>query len=261
MLIRLLGINFGEISIEIHTLLFKKMRLKIYFTKWRPFCLGLDVLIGSGSHQHHQTGDLWKASLFSSIKSNFVCIKVVAVVNWKPIYFVIFIFQTWLLCRVTHWNGNDKMITWWRHQMETFSALLAICVNSPHKGQWRGALMFSLICVWINGWINNREAGDLRRNRAHYDVTVMRSGCSRWWQTNRWNELFVVMKHMRSVVLSFRYISWLFVTGVLQFHSNFKLWVYCTCRPQNRCHMSSKYDMVNETKWLSLHWNGKCVCQ
>ena len=24
-------------------------------------------------------------------------------------------------------------------------------VNSPHKGQWRGALMFSLICAWING--------------------------------------------------------------------------------------------------------------
>ena len=46
-------------------------------------------------------------------------------------------------------------------------------VNSPHKGQWRGALMFSLICVWINGWVNNREAGDLRRYRAHYDVTVM----------------------------------------------------------------------------------------
>ena len=35
-------------------------------------------------------------------------------------------------------------------------------VNSPHKGQWRGALMFSLICAWINGWVNNREAGDLR---------------------------------------------------------------------------------------------------
>ena len=46
-------------------------------------------------------------------------------------------------------------------------------VNSPHKGQWRGALMFSLICVWINGWVNNREAGDLRRNLAHYDVIVM----------------------------------------------------------------------------------------
>ena len=49
-------------------------------------------------------------------------------------------------------------------------------VNSPHKGQWRGALMLSLICVWINGWVNNREAGDLRRYRAHYDVTVMWCG-------------------------------------------------------------------------------------
>ena len=46
-------------------------------------------------------------------------------------------------------------------------------VNSPHKGQWRGALMFSLICVWINGWISNREAGHMRRYRAHYIFTVM----------------------------------------------------------------------------------------
>ena len=46
-------------------------------------------------------------------------------------------------------------------------------VNSPHKGQLRGALMFSLICVWINDWVNNREAGDLRRYPAHYDVTVI----------------------------------------------------------------------------------------
>ena len=33
--------------------------------------------------------------------------------------------------------------------------------------------MFSLICAWINGWVNNGEAGDLRRQRAHYDITVM----------------------------------------------------------------------------------------
>ena len=43
-------------------------------------------------------------------------------------------------------------------------------VNSPHKGQWRGALMFSLICIWINSWVNTREAGDCRRYRVHYDV-------------------------------------------------------------------------------------------
>ena len=46
-------------------------------------------------------------------------------------------------------------------------------VNSLHKGQWRGALMFSLTYTWTNGWVNNRDAGDLRRHRAHYGVTVM----------------------------------------------------------------------------------------
>ena len=46
-------------------------------------------------------------------------------------------------------------------------------VNSLHKGQWRGALLFSLICAWINACVNSREAGDLRRYRAHYDVSVM----------------------------------------------------------------------------------------
>ena len=86
--------------------------------------------------------------------------------------------QVWL----THWGKNKiaDILAWWRHQMETFSVLLAICagnspvlVNSPHKGQWGGALMFSLICTRINGWVNNGEAGDLRCHRAHYDVIVM----------------------------------------------------------------------------------------
>ena len=47
-------------------------------------------------------------------------------------------------------------------------------VNSPHKGQWCTTLMYSFICAWINGWVNNREAGELRPHRAHYDVVVMR---------------------------------------------------------------------------------------
>ena len=64
--------------------------------------------------------------------------------------------------------------------METFSSYLPFVqgihwslVNSPHKGQCRGALMFSLICGWTNGSVNNPDAGDLRCHRAHYDVTVM----------------------------------------------------------------------------------------
>ena len=79
------------------------------------------------------------------------------------------------------WNLKSKFLTsWWRHQMETFPRYWSFVrgihrspMNSPHKGQWRGALMFSLICAWINHWVNNREAGDLRRHRAHYDVIVM----------------------------------------------------------------------------------------
>ena len=46
-------------------------------------------------------------------------------------------------------------------------------VNSPHKGQGRGALMF-FICSLINCRVNNRKTGDLRRHRAHYDVIVMK---------------------------------------------------------------------------------------
>ena len=48
-----------------------------------------------------------------------------------------------------------------------------------HRGQLRGALMFCLVCAWINDWVNNREAGDLRRHRAHYDVIEMIGG-AKW---------------------------------------------------------------------------------
>ena len=51
-------------------------------------------------------------------------------------------------------------------------------VNAPHKCQWRGVLMFYLIGAWTNGWVKKRDAGDLRRHRAHYDVTVTNVGSS-----------------------------------------------------------------------------------
>ena len=63
---------------------------------------------------------------------------------------------------------------------EISSALLVLCkenhqspVDSPHKGQWREIFMFYLIYASRNGWANNRDAGELRRHRAHYDVIVM----------------------------------------------------------------------------------------
>ena len=70
--------------------------------------------------------------------------------------------------------------TWWRHQMEHFLRYWPFArgihrppVNSPHKVQWRGVVMFSLICAWTIGCANQRDAGDLRRHCAHYDVAVM----------------------------------------------------------------------------------------
>ena len=68
-------------------------------------------------------------------------------------------------------------------------------VNSQHKGQWRGVLMFSLICVWINGWVNNREAGDLS-------------------VSTKWNDIFVVIQ-----------IQWDFRFPLIQFVME-KLWHY-----------------------------------
>ena len=140
-------------------------------------------------------------------------------------------------CVITHFHVNEKLSgmwqiyprsTWWRHQMDTLSALQAICagnspvpaefpaqacgkyipgphddvikwihcpryrpfvrgipqcpLNSLHKGQWRGTLIFSLICVRINCWVNNRDAGDLRRHRSHYDIIVSEDYCPTNWQ-------------------------------------------------------------------------------
>ena len=109
--------------------------------------------------------------------------------------------------------------------METFSALLALCagnspvpVNSPHKGQWRGALMLSLIYAWINDWVNSREAGDLRRQRGHYDVSVMvvssvSSHCLKQWRFN--GNIFD------------DYASWIFNSlAPWRFEQNFRLVIF-----------------------------------
>ena len=74
------------------------------------------------------------------------------------------------------WYTDHDYVIKWKHFLRYWPFVRGIHrspVNSPHKGQWRGALIFSLICAWIYGWVNNCKAGDLRRHHAHYDVTVM----------------------------------------------------------------------------------------
>ena len=165
------------------------------------------------------------------------------------VFFIQIEFHFFLLANMENrrvWAHNRQHISsepWWRHQMETFSTLLALCEgNSPvtgefpsqrpvmrsldvffdlhlnkrlskqsrrwwfetpsrslwrhcnvwglserlsywelienisrkftYNGQWCRVAMFSLIYTWTNGWLNNRDAGDLRCHHAHYDITV-----------------------------------------------------------------------------------------
>ena len=95
----------------------------------------------------------------------------------------------WLLTMQGIIHLHDDFIKW-KHFPRYWPFVRGIHrspVNSPHKGQWRGALVFSLIYVWRNGWVNERDAGGLRHYRAHYDVTVMhwlycpfRPKCALW---------------------------------------------------------------------------------
>ena len=71
--------------------------------------------------------------------------------------------------------SHDDVIKW-NHFPRYWSVVRGIHrspVNSPHKGQWRGALIFSLICPWTYGWVKHRDDGDQRRHCVLYDVVVM----------------------------------------------------------------------------------------
>ena len=86
--------------------------------------------------------------------------------------------NTWLMlwCVTALYTIFHDDVIKWKHFPRYWPFVREIYrspVNPPQNGQWRGALMFSVTCAWINGWVNNCEAGDLRRHRAHYDVIVM----------------------------------------------------------------------------------------
>ena len=102
--------------------------------------------------------------------------------NFPPVHIFSW-FYTIVNPPLTCWISRSYLITKyyyvinWKHFPRYWPFVRGIHrspVNSPHKDQWLRALVFSLICAWINGWVNNREAGDLRRHRAHNDTIVMK---------------------------------------------------------------------------------------
>ena len=73
------------------------------------------------------------------------------------------------------WLHHDEIIKWklFPPNWSFVRGIHRSPVKFPHNGQWRGALKFSLICAWINSWVNSHEFGNLGRHRAHYDAIVM----------------------------------------------------------------------------------------
>ena len=185
-LIGYLETNVNEILIDIQTFSFKKMRLKMSYAKWRPFCLGPNVIISQ--QRNLRNCSCWHGSWchISTFKPRYQLI-------WYDLMCQILrgtLF--WLECvRLSEhlpYEGNliDPSKFHRLYFMMTSSNGSISRVTGPFCGEFTGLRWipltkasdaelwcFSLICTWINGGENNREAGDLRCHRVHYDVIVM----------------------------------------------------------------------------------------
>ena len=116
-------------------------------------------------------------NVVTAVRFYWRCTEVLSRTDHFVFNYVFFRFSPGLMLFIPHMPWNTD-VTWWRHQMDTISALLALCtVTGEFPSQrpvTRSFDVFVLICTWIVGWVNNRENGDLRRHRAHYGVTVMK---------------------------------------------------------------------------------------
>ena len=143
--------------------------VSIYLIKFSNFQICIFV-----STYHHFTSigfPIIKVNLIFTVPTPIPGIIVVFFLQTKDDDGLVQLLQSCLVLFLSH----DDVIKW-KHFPRYWPFVRGIHrspVKSQHKGQWRGALMFSLICTWIKGWVNNGEAGDLRRYRAHFDTTVM----------------------------------------------------------------------------------------
>ena len=118
---------------------------------------------------------------------------------------------------------SQVMTTWLHHQWKYFPCYWPFGrgihqspVNSPHKGQWYGALMFSLICAWTNSWANNGDTGDFRHHHTHNDVIVMIHNDFTVISENHWQitpsvtnkSLFTVAIHYFIFYMLFHALNW-----------------------------------------------------
>ena len=126
---------------------------------------------------------------------------------------------------------HDDVIKW-KHFPRYWPFVLGI----HQKGQWRRALMFSLICAWINSWVNKREPGDLSRHSSHYDVIVMQSNYNQITYLAADDDHILtiqVLNMLKSSLICYLYI-FSSITMVMK-HQNFKFreWFFICCKQKS----------------------------
>ena len=151
----------------------------------------------------------------------------------------------------------------WRHKMETFSALLAICAgNSPAPGEFpvqrpvtRSFDVF--LDLRLNNWINNREAGDLRRHRSHYDVIVM---VSSQWTSSTIILIQISLKIVLLVSNHHRDRNENSNLGMAKLCQDYVFTMHCHCHREKwtlwKCHI---YDSIEDPEHFLPNW-GRAHC-
>ena len=110
------------------------------------------------------------------------------------------------------------------------------------KGQWGGALIFSLNCAWTDAWANDRNAGDLGRHRAHCDVIVMYhnedASIRAPWLHSQLRRLWKTVPHwnVSATPYWFNFIASSGETYSRDLHANDDYWTQCVWRVSGDTH-------------------------
>ena len=128
-----------------------------------------------------------------------------------------------------YWMAPALILSpWWRHQMETFSALLALCagnslVNSLHKGQWRGAFDVFFVDLRLNTQLSKQSWGwwfemPLRSLWRHCNDSAVINSLTpddAIWHYSMWSTLVQVMASGLTAPSHCLNQCWFLISGVL----------------------------------------------
>ena len=165
--------------------------------QWQPIHQPECLIWGTAIHLYHPEGPCdWKRRPRPSVPVRPLCLRVHTWGIWdqQPVHKGVR--DIWKSsCKDTYTFSyvvpHDDVIKW-KHFPRYWPFVRAIHRSRGIPRTKASDAELSLISAWINGWVNNREAGDLRRNRTRYDVIVMWSCLAQFfypWFNSRVNSL------------------------------------------------------------------------